>query len=102
VQIWEPKSEEPLLIYQGHAGPVNAIAWSPDGKYIVSGSSNNGYRRDPSPLQVWNAVNGHTIRFYQGYDYLSFLGVTAVAWSPDGSMIASGGFDATVQVWKAL
>jgi len=41
-----------------------------------------------------------------GNRYVNFTGhtgfVVAMAWSPDGQYIASGGVDTTVQVWKAI
>jgi WD40 repeat protein len=36
------------LTYRGHRGAVNAVAWSPDGKRIASGS-------DDATVQVWVA-----------------------------------------------
>jgi WD40 repeat protein len=38
----------PLYTYQGHSSGVNAVAWSPDGKRIASGS-------DDKTVQVWGA-----------------------------------------------
>src|SRR5215813_2362815 len=38
-----------LFTYKGHSREVNAVAWSPDGKRIASGS-NDG------TVQVWNAT----------------------------------------------
>lgn len=83
-------------IYHGHRKNVNGITWSPDNKYIASGSFDN-------TIQIWNAING----LYQ----MSLVGhterVNDVAWSPDGSHIVSssgesfGGRDNTVRLWNA-
>jgi eukaryotic-like serine/threonine-protein kinase len=43
-------------------------------------------------------MNGHPYVTYTGHNGF----VVAVAWSPDGQYIASGGVDTTVQVWKAI
>ncbi|HBE25856.1 MAG TPA: hypothetical protein DDW33_09240, partial [Ktedonobacter sp.] len=37
--------------YQGHSDNVFAVAWSPDGRFIASGSRDN-------TVQVWNATTG--------------------------------------------
>jgi WD40 repeat protein len=42
-------------------------------------------------------MTGSTIFTFGGHS----LEINAVAWSPDGSRIASGGVDNTVQVWLA-
>jgi len=47
---------------------------------------------------MWNTAAGDTLYTYRGHLDV----VYAVAWSPDGSRIASGGKDNTVQVWQAL
>ncbi len=76
--------------YRGHSSGVLAIAWSPDGKRIASGS------RDTT-MQVWDAADGGNTYTYRGHSD----NVTAVAWSPDGKRIASGSWDKTVQVGDA-
>jgi WD40 repeat protein/tRNA A-37 threonylcarbamoyl transferase component Bud32 len=79
-----------VLTYRGHSMAVSAVAWSPDGKLIASGSGDN-------TVQIWDATNGNTLLTYQGHtDY-----VYDVAWSPDGKLIASCGNDGTVQIWDA-
>jgi serine/threonine protein kinase len=79
-----------LYAYRGHSGPVFAVAWSPDGRHIVSGSNDN-------TAQVWDAATGRSVLTYKGHSNT----VLAVAWSPDGNRIASASADSTVQVWNA-
>ena len=91
-----------LLTYHGHASTVTAVAWSPDGTYIVSGG-------DDHTIRVWHAKTGADVFISHGHSG----GVPAVTWSPDSSRIASasagpstsGGPPAgnnAVQVWYAI
>jgi WD40 repeat protein len=79
-----------LYTYRGHSASVNAVAWSPNGMRIASGS-NDG------TVQVWDAANGGHVYTYHGHADR----VVAVAWSPDGTRIASGSDDNTAQVWDS-
>jgi WD40 repeat protein len=82
-----------IASYRGHTMRVTAVAWSPDGKYIVSGSLDKTVR-------VWGVnPSDHFPPFlYRGHN----AGIGAVAWSPDGQRIVSGSDDTTVQIWDAL
>lgn len=78
------------LIYTGHTGWVKAVAWSPNGTRIASGSWDN-------TVQLWNAADGRFV--YVHSDHCSWI--NAVAWSPNSTRIASASNDGTVHVWDA-
>jgi len=67
---------------------VDAIAWSADGRFIVSGSKD-------TTVCLWNADNGQAVRTLHGHTQ----GVRAVLITPDGRSIVSGGDDGTVRFW---
>ncbi|KLO09472.1 WD40 repeat-like protein, partial [Schizopora paradoxa] len=76
---------------------VASVAFSPDGKYIVSGSGDD-------TLRIWDAdtgravgepLEGHTDYPLKGHTD----GVFAVAYSPDGNHIVSGSYDNTLRIW---
>jgi WD40 repeat protein len=70
---------KPKFILKGHKDLLRALAFSPDGKLLASGSNDGSIR-------LWDVVEGKEIRVlgkYGGYG----LGL---AFTPDGKMIAAG------------
>ena len=66
------------------------MAFSPDGRRIVSGSYDE-------TVKVWDAATGQEILTLKGHTGC----VLSVAFSPDGRRIVSGSDDKTVKVWDA-
>jgi WD40 repeat protein len=92
IRIWNAETGavvgKPL---EGHSDRVRSVAYSPDGRHIISGSDDN-------TIRIWDAetsaavgkpLSGHTSN------------VTSVAYSPDGRYIISGSDDKTIRIWDA-
>ena len=86
--VWPPL--EPLVI--NGISSVNAIASSPDGIHIVSGS-------DDDMIRVWDMMTGQQVgEVLKGHEYW----VNSVTFSPDGTHIVSGSYDKTIRVWDVV
>jgi WD40 repeat protein len=68
---------------------VWSIAFSPDGKQIISGSYNKTVR-------LWDAITGVLLYTLEGHS----SSVDLVAFSPDSKQIISGSRDKTVRLWN--
>ena len=79
-----------LRLIDNHADWVLALAWSPDGKFLVSAS------RDKT-AKIYEAKSGETISTYGGHQKEVF----GVAFRSDGNQVYSTGRDAKIHVWKA-
>jgi eukaryotic-like serine/threonine-protein kinase len=88
VQVWDASTGENPFIYRKHYYYVQAVMWSPDGKYIASASADTS-------VHIWEAETGNTLLTYRGHSGK----VNAVAWSPNGKYVVSASDDRTVQLW---
>ncbi|KGO46196.1 hypothetical protein PEX1_048850 [Penicillium expansum] len=75
---------------EGHSRLVTSVAFSRDGKFVISGS-------DDHTIKFWNTITGAIDKTFYGHS----SSVTCVASSPDGRLVASGSCDNTVKLWDA-
>jgi tetratricopeptide (TPR) repeat protein len=73
--------------FAGHTGQVSSVAFSPDGRHILTGSADN-------TAKVWGAETGQEL--------LSLKGASGpVAFSPNSRCILTGSVENTAKVWDA-
>jgi WD40 repeat protein len=90
---WQRQTHLAVLTLR-EINPVVSVAYSPDGKRIVTGT---GFR-----ALVWDAASGKALLTLAGPAWTGtgeLLG--PVAFSPDGQRIVTGSNDGTAKVWEA-
>ena len=94
IRLYDAATGKPGPVLEGHTSQINALAFSPDGKRLVSASGRGAIRligptrrAEPGEVIVWDLEAGKPLHVLRAYKQ----GAYAVAWSPDGGRLATGG-----------
>ena len=71
-----------------------ALAFSPCGQYLAAGADRT-LSMERVPVRLWNVTTGTEIATFRGH----FEAVQSLAFSPDGTLLASGGSDGILFLW---
>jgi hypothetical protein len=100
IMLYDFKSLQPVKLIVGHepvnrgfATQVEVVAFSPDGRWLLSLGSENR-------LIVWNTANWQPIREASISWRASREGRSVVAWSSDSTRIAACGAEGTLYLWR--
>ena len=88
VQLWDLQTGELKYRLKGHLDDVNAVIFSKDGELFASGS-------DDGTIRLWAAHTGEMLTILKG-DAKFPEGIKALAFSPNGTTLASATTD---QIW---
>ncbi|KAJ6067578.1 uncharacterized protein N7446_004615 [Penicillium canescens] len=86
LRIWDTTTGQCVHVFDGHTGPVISIALSQG--QLASGSTDGR-------VKVWELNDYHCVSTLEGYNKQA----GSIAWSPDGSRLASASMDNTVNIW---
>ena len=90
IQLWDVATSQHFLTLEGHTSEIEAVAFSSDGKTLVSASWDR-------TIRLWDVNTGDQLSTFMGNsDWL-----TAVVFSPDGRTIVSGSRRGEVRLWNA-
>lgn len=73
-----PVVTKELRKFEGHTDDVRSVAFSPDGRHVLTGS-------DDDTARLWDTTTGAEVR-----KFIEHKSIQSVAYSPDGKYVLSG------------
>ena len=88
VKLWDVETRTDPVTLEGHTGEISRLAFSPDGKTLVSGAVNG-------VIKVWDVESYKEVATLRGHTQAIY----SAAFSRDGTALATGAWNGIVRVW---
>src|SRR6185295_6357705 len=92
VELRSAETRAVVRTLTGHAGPVNAVAFSADGRTLVAAGGEPGVSGE---VKFWNVADGKPGRTFRGHADAIY----SLALAPDGRTFATGSYDHEILLW---
>jgi WD40 repeat protein len=89
VKLWDLESNIPFCTFSGHSGLIDAVAFSPDGRLVVSGSWAH-------TIKVWDLETKELVQNLSEHSGW----IKSIAITPDGKNLISGSADKSIKIWN--
>jgi len=89
IGIWDANTGKLVAILKGHTNSVSCLAWTADGRTLISGSYDY-------TIRTWNTSTWQQLAVLAGHSNA----VYDIAISPNGRILASASWDKTARLWN--
>jgi WD40 repeat protein len=93
VELVSAATRASVRTLKNHQGAVNAVAFSPDSKYLFAAAGDTAVSGE---VRQWEIAEGKLVRVFEGHSDAIY----AAAVSPDGKTLATGSYDQKIKLWN--
>jgi WD40 repeat protein len=91
IRLYDFATSKLVALLKGHTSVVTSLAFSPDGKRLISGSGIGDFS-----AIIWDIEGGNPLHRLQGHTGEIY----GVAFTPDGQRVVTGSYDTTLRIWR--